>query len=95
MVGHCGAREIIWEYSVETHCERAAGSINFYFRAADIPIRYVSDVRGQRWESRFRTLNGDRFDAKVTDSRTVTQGHTGSLSLTRDRFFAQKTATFD
>jgi hypothetical protein len=45
MVGHCGAREVIWEYSVETHCERAAGSINFYFRAADIPIHYVSDVR--------------------------------------------------
>jgi hypothetical protein len=54
--------------------ERAAGLINFYFRAADIPIRYLSDVREwRRWEARcFQMLNGDRFRAKVSDSRTVT-----------------------
>ncbi|PYL82300.1 MAG: hypothetical protein DMF23_12625, partial [Verrucomicrobia bacterium] len=53
--------------------ERAAGLINFYFRAAGIPIRYLSDVREwRRWEARcFRMLNRDRFRAKVTDSRTV------------------------
>lgn len=53
--------------------ERAANLINFYFRAANIPIRYLSDVREwRRWETRcFRMLNGDRFRAKVRDSRTV------------------------
>src|SRR5437868_10367642 len=53
--------------------ERAAGLINFYFRAAGIPIRYLSDVRDwRRWEARcFRMLNRDRFRAKVTDSRTA------------------------
>src|SRR6266513_3428137 len=53
--------------------ERAAGLINFYFRAAGIPIRYLSDVRDwRRWESRcFQMLNRDRFRAKVRDSRTV------------------------
>jgi hypothetical protein len=54
--------------------ERAADLINFYFRAAGISIRYLSDVREwRRWEARcFQMLNGDRFRAKVTDSRTVT-----------------------
>jgi hypothetical protein len=54
--------------------ERAADLINFYFRAAGIPIRYLSDVREwRRWEARcFQMLNGDRFGAKVRDSRTVT-----------------------
>src|SRR5439155_4298282 len=53
--------------------ERAAGLINFYFRAAGIPIRYLSDVRDwRRWEARcFQMLNRDRFRAKVRDSRTV------------------------
>ena len=53
--------------------ERAAGLINFYFRAADIPIRYLSDVREwRRWETRcFKMLNGDRFRTKVRDSRTI------------------------
>jgi hypothetical protein len=43
--------------------ERAADLINFYFRAAGIPIRYLSDVREwRRWEARcFQMLNGDRF----------------------------------
>jgi hypothetical protein len=54
--------------------QRAADLINFYFRAAGIPIRYLSDVREwRRWEARcFQMLNGDRFRATVTDSRTVT-----------------------
>jgi tRNA A-37 threonylcarbamoyl transferase component Bud32 len=54
--------------------ERAAALINFYFRAAGIPIRYVSDVREwRRWEARcFQMLNRDGFRARVTDSRTVT-----------------------
>src|SRR5437773_10033635 len=54
--------------------ERAAALINFYFRAAGIPIRYVSNVREwRRWEARcFQMLNGDRFRAKVSDSRTLT-----------------------
>jgi tRNA A-37 threonylcarbamoyl transferase component Bud32 len=54
--------------------ERAADLINFYFSAAGIQIRYLSDVREwRRWEARcFQTLNGDRFRAKVRDSRTVT-----------------------
>jgi hypothetical protein len=53
---------------------RAADLINFYFRAAAIPIRYLSEVREwRRWEARcFQMLNGDRFRAKVRDSRTVT-----------------------
>jgi hypothetical protein len=53
--------------------ERAAALINFYFRAADIPIRYVSNVREwRRWEARcFQMLNGDRFRAKVINNRTV------------------------
>jgi hypothetical protein len=54
--------------------ERAADLINFYFCAAGLPIRYLSDVREwRRWEARcFQMLNGDRFRAKVRDSRTVT-----------------------
>ena len=54
--------------------ERAADLINFYFRAAGIPIRYLSDVREwRRWEARcFQMLNRDRFRAKVTAGRTVT-----------------------
>ena len=53
--------------------ERAADLINFYFRAAGIPIRYLSDVREwRRWETRcFKMLNGDRFRTKVRDSRTI------------------------
>jgi hypothetical protein len=54
--------------------ERAADLINFYFRAAGLPIRYLSDVREwRRWEARcFQMFNGDRFRATITDNRTVT-----------------------
>src|SRR6266550_2648918 len=54
--------------------ERGAALINFYFRAADIPIRYLSNAREwRRWEARcFQMLNGDRFRAKVRGSRTIT-----------------------
>jgi hypothetical protein len=53
---------------------RAADLINFYFRVAGLPIRYLSDVREwRRWEARcFQMFNGDRFSATVTDNRTVT-----------------------
>jgi hypothetical protein len=53
--------------------ERAADLINFYFRLANLPIRYLSDARTwRRWEATcFQMLNGDRFRAKVTDARTV------------------------
>ncbi len=53
--------------------ERAADLINFYFRLANIPIRFLSNVRDwRRWEaSCFQMLNGDRFHASVTDGRTV------------------------
>jgi hypothetical protein len=53
--------------------ETGADLINFYFRLADIPIRYLSNVRDwRRWEaSCFQMLNGDCFRAKVTDARTV------------------------
>ena len=53
--------------------ERGADLINFYFRAAGITIRYLSNVRDwRRWEaSCFQMLNGDRFCAKITDARTV------------------------
>jgi len=53
--------------------ERAADLINFYFRMADLPIRFLSDVRQwRRWEANcFQMLNGDRFRALVRDARTV------------------------
>jgi hypothetical protein len=53
--------------------ERAADLINFYFRLANIPVRFLSNVRDwRRWEaSCFQMLNGDRFRASVIDKRTV------------------------
>ncbi|PYI89345.1 MAG: hypothetical protein DMF03_07870, partial [Verrucomicrobia bacterium] len=53
--------------------ERAAHLINLYFRMADLPIRFLSDVRQwRRWEANcFQMLNGDRFRASVRDARTV------------------------
>ena len=52
---------------------RAADLINFYLRLADIPIRFLSNVRKwRRWEVNcFQMLNGDRFHASVTDARTI------------------------
>jgi len=48
-------------------------SNNFYFRMANLPIRYVSEVghwrRGK--QTAFQMLNGDRFHAKIMDARTV------------------------
>ena len=53
--------------------ERAADLINFYFRMADLPIRFLSDIRQwRRWEAKcFQMLNGDHFRASVRDARTV------------------------
>src|SRR2546421_7819764 len=52
---------------------RTADLINFYLRLADLPIRFLSDVREwRRWEvSCFRMLNGDRFHASVINKRTI------------------------
>ena len=68
-----GARRVVVKRR-NLYGERAAGLINFYFRAAGIPIRYLSNVREwRRWEARcFQMLNGDRFRARVINSRTVT-----------------------
>ena len=51
----------------------AADLINFYFRLANIPIRFLSDVRKwRRWEVKcFQMLNGDRYSASINDARTV------------------------
>ena len=53
--------------------ERAADLINFYFRLAGLPIRFLRDVqKWRRWEVNcFQMLNGDRFRASVADKRTV------------------------
>ena len=68
-----GARRVVVKRR-NLYGERAAALINFYFRAAKIPIRYVNQVREwRRWETRcFQMLNGDGFRANVTDNRTVT-----------------------
>jgi hypothetical protein len=56
-----------------TYGGHAANLINFYFRLADAPIRFLSDMRKwRRWEVNcFQMLNGDRFHASVADTRTV------------------------
>jgi hypothetical protein len=53
--------------------ERGADLINFYFRLAKIPIRYLSDAREwRRWEVKcFQMLNGDRFRASISGARAV------------------------
>ena len=39
MVEHCSARQIIWEYSIGTHCERDALPTELYPRSGRHPIR--------------------------------------------------------
>jgi hypothetical protein len=53
--------------------ERIAESANLYFRMADIPIRFWSNVeQWQRWEvDCFQMLNGDRFRAFAVGARAV------------------------
>ena len=55
------------------HSEQLADLTNIYFRMADIPIRFWSKVEDwQRWEiDCFEMLNGDRFHAYASGSRTV------------------------
>src|SRR5438874_3879718 len=55
------------------HSEQLADLTNLYFRMADIPIRFWSKVQDwQRWEiGCFEMLNGDRFHAYASGSRTV------------------------
>ena len=56
------------------HSEQLADLTNLYFRMADIPIRFWSKVEEwQRWEvDCFQMLNGDRFRAYASGTRTVT-----------------------
>jgi hypothetical protein len=53
--------------------ERMADLINFYFRLANVPIRFVSEVETwARWETNcFKLLNGDRFGAWIKEGRTA------------------------
>src|SRR2546430_13787283 len=55
------------------HSEQLADLTNLYFRMADIPIRFWSKVEEwQRWEvDCFQMLNGDRFRAYASGTRTV------------------------
>src|SRR2546423_4383848 len=55
------------------HSEQLADLTNLYFRVADIPIRFWSKVQDwQRWEVEcFEMLNGDRFHAYKSGSRTM------------------------
>lgn len=55
------------------HSEQLADLTNLYFRMADIPIRFWSKVKDwQRWEiGCFEMLNGDRFRAYASGTRTV------------------------
>jgi hypothetical protein len=63
--------------------ERGADLINFYFRLANISIRYVSDV--PEWRRRemnsFLMLNGARFRAYSPDKRTVCEDKLPGRSL--------------
>src|SRR2546423_15398524 len=62
---------------------RGADLINFYFRLAGIPIRFVSNARSWcRWEAKcFQMLNGDRFQASTSGSRTVVMDKLPGQSL--------------
>src|SRR5256886_2744204 len=55
------------------HSEQLADLTNLYFKMADIPIRFWSKVEEwQRWEvDCFQMLNGDRFRAYASGTRTV------------------------
>lgn len=52
---------------------RDAELINFYFRPANLPVRFLSNVNEwRRWEAKcFQMLNGDSFRASLTDTRTI------------------------
>ena len=68
---HRGRRVVV--KSRNLYGERAADLINFYFHLAGTGIRYVSNVREwQRWETKcFNMLNGDKFEARIVDTRTI------------------------
>src|SRR5437588_11856039 len=55
------------------HSQQLADLTNLYFRMADIPIRFWSKVEEwQRWEvDCFQMLNGERFRAYASGTRTV------------------------
>src|SRR5438874_7859646 len=66
-----GRRVVIKRRNI--HSEQLADLTNLYFRVADIPIRFWSKVQDwQRWEVEcFEMLNGDRFHAYKSGSRTM------------------------
>jgi hypothetical protein len=66
-----GRRVVIKRRNV--YGEQLADLANLYFRMSDIPIRFWSKAKEwQRWEaSCFRMLNGDRFRAFTSGTRTV------------------------
>src|SRR5947208_5883209 len=55
------------------HSEQLADLTNLYFRMADIPIRFWSKVEDwQHWEvDCFQMLNGDKYRAYASGTRTV------------------------
>jgi hypothetical protein len=56
-----------------TYGGRLAALANLYFRTANVPIRFLSNVENwRRWEmSCFKMLNGDRFRAVACGPRTI------------------------
>jgi hypothetical protein len=56
-----------------TYGGRLAALANLYFRTANVPIRFLSNVENwRRWEmSCFKMLNGDRFRAVAWGPRTI------------------------
>jgi hypothetical protein len=66
-----GRRVVIKRRNV--YGEQLADLSNLYFRMSGIPIRFWSKAkRWQRWEANcFRMLNGDRFRAVTSGTRTV------------------------
>lgn len=67
----CGRRVMIKRRNV--YGEQLAELSNLYFRMSGIPIRFWSKPeKWQRWEANcFRMLNGDRFRASTSGTRTV------------------------
>ena len=66
-----GRRVVIKRRNI--YSEQLADLANLYFRMSGIPIRFWSKAeQWQRWEANcFRMLNGDRFRASTSGTRTV------------------------
>ncbi len=65
------------------HGARDAELINVYFRPANVPVRFISDVNEwRRWEAKcFQMLNGDSFRASLADARTIVHDKLPGKSL--------------